>query len=534
MSVNVPPNPNVSTFNNDYWIHMDTALTTADADLRYLRWNVAQGDETLQGISVNGNANFYSQTNFNDVATGSLTSLAVQPLANDSTTKIPTTAWVQSAITGAPSSILATNNTFTGTNAFNNIAPITSTATQPASNDSSTKIPTTAWVQTAVSGGSILATNNIFTGTNTFNNDLVVKDQLTINDTTLVSNTQFKQQPNSFTIELTGTNPTYDMGVNGALIQTYNTFNNIMAFPTPTTFINVAPPTSTATQPASNDSSTKIPTTAWVQTAVSGSSILATNNTFTGTNAFNNIAPITSTATQPASNDSSTKIPTTAWVQSAITAIPSLANLTPNSVTITRTNVASSSTAGITNNYNNGGYIDQGITSANNVAYNANFTPNIPLKIIFANNSGNPSFSPYSAGAVIVNINCFFSNASKTSYGQTECKLTLFGNLLSDDFGTGYGDTTYNLNNQINGNGAFNYSSPTYAPTGRQYWTYDQVFSGALSATPAYLQGINNLDGTYTIFVYFQAEQVMTWSYNATIINAAGLITAGGKGVYLG
>ena len=366
MSVNVPPNPNVSTFNNDYWIHMDTALTTADADLRYLRWNVAQGDETLQGISVNGNANFYSQTNFNDVATGSLTSLAVQPLANDSTTKIPTTAWVQSAITGAPSSILATNNTFTGTNAFNNIAPITSTATQPASNDSSTKIPTTA------------------------------------------------------------------------------------------------------------------------------------------------------------------------WVQSAITAIPSLANLTPNSVTITRTNVASSSTAGITNNYNNGGYIDQGITSANNVAYNANFTPNIPLKIIFANNSGNPSFSPYSAGAVIVNINCFFSNASKTSYGQTECKLTLFGNLLSDDFGTGYGDTTYNLNNQINGNGAFNYSSPTYAPTGRQYWTYDQVFSGALSATPAYLQGINNLDGTYTIFVYFQAEQVMTWSYNATIINAAGLITAGGKGVYLG
>ena len=61
-----------------------------------------------------------------------------------------------------------------------------------------------------------------------------------------------------------------------------------MAFPTPTTFINVAPPTSTATQPASNDSSTKIPTTAWVQTAVSGGSILATNNIFTGTNTFNN------------------------------------------------------------------------------------------------------------------------------------------------------------------------------------------------------------------------------------------------------
>ena len=306
-----------------------------------------------------------------------------------------------------------------------------------------------------------------------------------------------------------------------------NTFTGTNAFN------NVAPITSTATQPASNDSSTKIPTTAWVQTAVSGSSILASNNTFTGTNAFNNVAPITSTATQPASNDSSTNIPTTAWVQTAITG--STANLTPNSITITRTNVASSSTAGIINNYNNGAYRDKGITSANNVAYNANFTPNIPLKIIFANNSGSPSFSPYSAGAVIVNINCFFSNASKTSYGQTECKLTLFGNLLLGDFGTGYGDTTYNLNNQIDGNGAFNYSSPTYAPTGRQYWTYDQAFSGARATTPAYLRGENGADGagTYTIFVYFQAEVAMTWSYNATIINAAGLITAGGKGVYL-
>ena len=111
MSVNVPPNPNVSTFNNSYWIHMDTALTTADADLRYLKWNIAQGDETLQGISVNGNANFYSQTNFNDVATGSLTSLAVQPLANDSTTKIPTTAWVQTAVSAG--AIPSWNDTLT-------------------------------------------------------------------------------------------------------------------------------------------------------------------------------------------------------------------------------------------------------------------------------------------------------------------------------------------------------------------------------------------------------------------------------------
>ena len=365
MSVNPPPNPNVSTFNNLYWITADISLTQAAADLRYLKWNVAQGDETLQGITVNGNANFYSPTIFNETDVGSLTSLATQPDYTDSTTKIPTTAWVQGLVAGADDALLASNNVWTGTNAFNNVAPPTSTSIQPAFNDSSTKIPTTAWVQTAVSAASIPA------------------------------------------------------------------------------------------------------------------------------------------------------------------------DLTPNSITITRTNVASSSTAGIINNYNNGAYIDQGITNTNNVAYNANFTPNVPLQIIFANNSGSPTLSPYSAGVVVVNINCFFYNGAKTSYGQTECKLTLFGNLLAGSFGSTNG-TFYNLNNQINGDGSFNYSSPTYAPTGRQYWTYDQVFSGARSATPAYLQGVNNGDGTYTVFVYFQAEVAMTWSYNATIVNAAGLAATGNKGIYLG
>jgi hypothetical protein len=460
MSVNAPPNPNVSTFNNLYWITADISLTQAAADLRYLKWNVAQGDEVLQGIVVNGNSTFYSPS-VSFINTVAPTSTATQPASNDSSTKIPTTAWVQTAVTG--SSILASNNTFTGTNAFNNVAPITSTATQPASNDSSTKIPTTAWVQTAVSGSSILATNNTFTGTNAFN--------------------------------------------------------------------NVAPITSTATQPASSDSSTKIPTTAWVQTAVSGSSILATNNTFTGTNAFNNVAPPTSSSTQPASSDSSTKIPTTAWVQSAITGATIPANLTPNSITITRTNLASSSTAGIINNYNNGGYIDQGFLSSANSPYNANFTPNVPLQIVIANNSGNPAFSLFN-GFITVNINCFFYNTAKSQYGQFECKLNIFGFVLGGNFGSTNG-TIYNLNNQINGNGAFNMTDPVYAPIGREYWTYDQVFSGARAATPGYLQGVNNGDGTYSIFVYFQADQQMIWCYNATIINTAFLVAGGGKGVYL-
>lgn len=58
MSVNIPPEPNVNTFNNLYWIQGDVPLTTAQGDLRYLKFPVAQGTENLQAINVNGIANF--------------------------------------------------------------------------------------------------------------------------------------------------------------------------------------------------------------------------------------------------------------------------------------------------------------------------------------------------------------------------------------------------------------------------------------------------------------------------------------------
>lgn len=50
MSVNQPPDPNVDTFNNAYWIE-DPA---ASLDNKYLRFPTAQGAETLQQTTVNG------------------------------------------------------------------------------------------------------------------------------------------------------------------------------------------------------------------------------------------------------------------------------------------------------------------------------------------------------------------------------------------------------------------------------------------------------------------------------------------------
>jgi hypothetical protein len=424
MSVNPPPNPNVATFNNLYWLTFDAGadgLTEAEADLLYLKFPVAQGTEDLQAIAINGVTTAYDDIFVADGTLGTssinqtTTLLTITAPAGGSVKILPSITFADGSIqttAAGGGSILATNNTFTGTNAFNNAAPITSIATQPASNDSSTTIPTTAWVQGAITagggGGSILATNNTFTGTNAFN--------------------------------------------------------------------NAAPITSIATQPASNDSSTTIPTTAWVQgaiTAAAPASILGTNNTFTGTNAFNNAAPITSTATQPASNDNSTKIPTTAWVQGAITAAAPAGDLVPNSVTITSANVNNPS-AGITNVWNNNAALSfygyGGVTSTS---------------VYIQDWGGTTQTTSYSA---MYEVEFFFWSGS--DYGYCSCILVLFPNRWI----TGWdgSDTLYNINNKIDGNGDFDYTNSTYSPAGRQYWTYNQKFTGP-SSTFGYLKGTTSV-----------------------------------------
>ena len=77
MSVNSPPNPNISTFNNEYWVTSNVTLTQADADLRYLKFPVAQGTETFSILTTN------------------------TPTVADNTTTVPNTSWVQTAITNA-------------------------------------------------------------------------------------------------------------------------------------------------------------------------------------------------------------------------------------------------------------------------------------------------------------------------------------------------------------------------------------------------------------------------------------------------
>ena len=192
MSVNHPPNPNVATFNNLYWISADTGLTTATGDLRYLKFPVAQGTENLQTTNVNGvltcNNNVivnnksldidgalgqirYADNTFQNTAYtgGTAGTYTATNMTIDANGKI-------SAISNgaAPVNLLPLNNTWTGTQLWNNTSSgaLKSNATQPLATDNTNNVPTTAWVQTAISAGvtpNLLPLNNTWTGTQLWN-----------------------------------------------------------------------------------------------------------------------------------------------------------------------------------------------------------------------------------------------------------------------------------------------------------------------------------------------------------------------------
>jgi hypothetical protein len=96
-----------------YGVYNSLKFYNNDLD-NFLEYPVAQGDETLKNIVVNGTSTFNELmttnnfVNFNNTLVGSLTSEATQPPSNDNSKKIPTTAWVQSAIgTGGTTSTLS-------------------------------------------------------------------------------------------------------------------------------------------------------------------------------------------------------------------------------------------------------------------------------------------------------------------------------------------------------------------------------------------------------------------------------------------
>jgi hypothetical protein len=155
MSVAPPPDPIVPIFNPLYWDFTSTdgatGITPAYLNLNYLKFPYAQGLENLQNTNVVGTMTVSGTTTLNDPLqvndlcniTGALTVTGIttlnDPLQVNDTATVTGTLTASSTVTlGSVSSSVPT--------CLASYAAVLPT-------DSSTNIPTTAWVQTAISAG---------------------------------------------------------------------------------------------------------------------------------------------------------------------------------------------------------------------------------------------------------------------------------------------------------------------------------------------------------------------------------------------
>jgi hypothetical protein len=396
MSSYAPPIENVAIFDSALFVDGDDYITQDQADARYLRFPTAQGTETLQAIIVNGTATMNNLTSVNTTLGQSNT---------------------------ATFSVLDDTS---GSRQLKVVPHAGGSGYNPAT----------------IAGSTLLVADN------TSNNSLLQMTSFSSTNSSVVVGTTYTKMGSGGT---TAT-PTTSIECNGStntmtLAGTTLTINN-----TNVNLTSLTSPTSSATQPAASDSSTKIPTTAWVQTAISSGS----------------------------------------------------ANITPNSVQITPTTPnLSANTSGIVNLYNMGAFY--ALSGNSTILYTSStspsqYTPDRALQIRFTTADGTNNFNL--TQPVTFTLNCFFYDGS--SYGETSCQLMIFPAALTSNWGS-FGATSFNINNNIGGNTGF-YSA------GRQYWTSNQQLSG-FSGSQGWLQGNNNATGVYTIYVYFTMWSGSTWTY---------------------
>jgi len=203
MSAYNPPIENVPIFDSllSSEVNSDRTLTISQADKRYLRFPLAQGDETLQGVIVNGNLTQNGTTKISQsqiTANNDFNILKRTDIYGDLQLKRPTGGAVNGGLirmydiasnssgystqlyqTGITYTIInLTNSGLMGLNtrssagafrenirlsfddiAFTSTNSPTSSAVIPYP-DNSTKLATTAWVNTAISAG---ASNKVYT-----------------------------------------------------------------------------------------------------------------------------------------------------------------------------------------------------------------------------------------------------------------------------------------------------------------------------------------------------------------------------------
>ena len=275
----------------------------------------------------------------------SMTSNIIQPASNDSSTKIPTTAWVQSAISasggaGSLSATLLVGNSAGATDINMNNNDITNCATVSGLQVSSRL--------TNINIGS--GNQNLTSTGNGYN--IAIGNTIMPLITTAKNNNMVGSSSGSGLIDGQGNNGLGSNALNAVSSGDFNVAigNNTGKFLTTGSYNvflgsqagqdnvsgssnvcvgNGAGQTDTGSNNTCIGESTSIGGGVSNSTAIGQGATTSTANTIQlGKNTQNVNCPntlsvagtITNTATQPASNDSSTKVPTTAWVQGAITA----------------------------------------------------------------------------------------------------------------------------------------------------------------------------------------------------------------------
>jgi hypothetical protein len=281
-----------------------------------------------------------------------------------------------------------------------------------------------------------------------------------------------------------------------------------------------------------------------------------TTNIITVTDRTNINLNVNTTAgyNMPASTDSSTTVPSTAWVQSAIAA--GGGNMTKNQVTITPTSNSVINTTGIYNSYNIGGRFSFNSSSTStflNVCSQ-------PLNINIVNQSSN-AYQDTSTGAIIYNpmvgpitirVSCMAWNGNTSGqavfdlivnqqacFGVNNNASNMYNNWgrYQDSTTTTQNNLNYTLTNNWITQGStvatgFNVTGLTSMATyGRQVWAYGQSIS-----LPTLYAGMNKVTPSHAqIKLWFGgwASSGNYWYVSAEIINDSGA-KAGSAGLQSG
>jgi len=167
MSSSQPPTYNVGIFIPQYWRQDGTGLTQAYADAHYLKFPTGQGTESIPALIVSGTSTLgsvslsslsaptssiiTSSVDNSDVAlrTKGSSFQSTAGVLNLQTDNYPIT---KSTLISMDTGKATITTTGTGNDFTFSTPPVITTA--PATGDNSTKVPTTSWVNTAISAGS--------------------------------------------------------------------------------------------------------------------------------------------------------------------------------------------------------------------------------------------------------------------------------------------------------------------------------------------------------------------------------------------